>query len=531
MRNGYFQLVSTPGGGFGVKFFPPQDEGEAVQIGEVASWLDERGLIYNLASLKQFLESGKEIVCFLGQGSCPEIGESYQLVISEDGMLATVRFYPPSENGKRMSFNEFLSDLRFKNITSGIQTTQLQDHFQSDGIYCTDFLVAQGKEPRHGTDARIEYYFNTDLRARPTMNEDGTADFFNLNIINHCQKGDVLAKIIPEDEGEYGINVMGTRIKPREVKRMHLKYGKHIDLSEDKLSISSQVDGHVMLVDGEVFVSDVFTVENVDISTGNIDFNGSVQVNGNVTSNFTVRAQGNVIINGVVEGANIYATGNIIIARGMNGMSKGTLRAGGNVVAKFIESADIVAENGYVDTGAILHSTVSAGDAVVVGGKRGFITGGYVKAGNKIAAKNIGAEMGAPTVVEVGMNSKMREEYINLQKTVAELMKEIRAAQAVLTDFADKHAKGVRFAPEQLLKIKEAAKNNEANKKLLAKKNQEMLALQQVVETQRRAVVEVSGEVFPGTTIVIGDSSMSVQSSYKYCRFERVQGEVKMAPL
>ncbi|MCM1100930.1 MAG: FapA family protein [Clostridium sp.] len=531
MQNGYFQLVSTPGGGFGVKFFPPKDEGTAVQIGEVTSWLDERGIVYNLASLKQFLESGKEIVSFLGQEECPAVDESYKIEISEDSMLATVRFYPPSETGKRITFNEFLSDLRFKNITSGIRMGELQDHFQSDGVYCTDLLVAKGKEPRHGTDARIEYYFNTDLRARPTLNEDGTADFFQLNIINHCHKGDLLARIIPEDEGEYGINIMGARIKPRDVKKAFLRYGKHIALSEDKLSISSEVDGHVMLVDGEVFVSDVYTVENVDISTGNIDFNGSVQVNGNVASNFTVRAQGNVIINGVVEGAYIYATGNIIIARGMNGMSKGTLRAGGNIVAKFIESADIVAESGYVDTGSILHSTVTAGDMVTVGGKRGFITGGYVKAGNKISAKNIGAEMGAPTVVEVGMNSKMKEEYINLQKMVAELMKEIREAQAVLKDFADKHAKGVHFAADQLLKVKEAAKSNETNKKLLAKKNQEMLTLQQVVETQRKAVVEVTGEVFPGTTIVIGDSSMAVQSSYKYCRFERVQGEVKMAPL
>lgn len=531
MQNGYFQLVNTPGGGFGVKLFPPKDGGEAVPISELTAWLDKRSLPYDLKTLKQFLDAGKELTCSLAQGECPAVDETYFLEIKEEGMLATVRFYPPSENGQRITFNDFLADLRCRNIISGIQTGELQDHFMSDGVWCKDLLVARGKEPRHGKDAEIEYFFNTDLRAQPTLLEDGSVDYFNLNVINHCHKGDVLARIIPEDEGEYGMNILGTRIKPREVKRAALKYGKHIDLSEDHLSISSQVDGHVTLVDGQVFVSDVYTVENVDTSTGNIEFNGSVQINGNVASNFTVRASGNVIINGVVEGAYIFATGNIIIARGMNGMSKGTLRAGGNIVAKFIESADIVAENGYVNTGAILHSNVTAGDEVVVNGKKGYITGGHVKAGNKISAKNIGASMGAATVVEVGTNFKLREEYLALQKEVGGLVKSIRNAQPILTNFAEKHARGVKFTPDQLLYIKDAAKQIETDKKILAKKNQEMLELQRLVDIKKRAVVEVTGEVFPGTTITISDVSMNVQSSYKYCRFERIQGEVKMAPL
>lgn len=530
MQNGYFQLVNVPGAGYGIKFFPPK-EGEAVSIGEVVTWLDGQSIAYDLSSLKQFLESGKEIICLLGKGDCPVTHETYKLDISEDHMLATVRFYPPSENGKRISFNDFLSDLRFKGITSGIQMAGLQDHFQSPGVYCTDILVARGKEPRQGTDARIEYFFSTDLHVHPTMREDGSVDYFHLNVINHCKKGDLLARIVPADEGEYGMSILGNRIKPREVKRASLKCGSHVELSEDRMEARAGADGHVRLADDKIIVSDVFEVENVDISTGNIEFSGSVQVNGNVASNFVVRSDGNVIINGVVEGAHIYAGGNIIIARGMNGMAKGELHAGGNIVAKFIESAKVVAENGYVNTESILHSDVSAGDEIVVNGKKGFVTGGHVRAVNRISVKTLGAEMGAPTVVEVGVNPKMKEDYIRLQKEVTDLMKALRSAQPILTSFAEKRAKGVNFSPEQVLYIRGIAKDMEANKQLLAKKNAELLDLQQIFEAQRRAVVEVTGEVYPGTTIVIGDVSMIVQSSYKYCKFERIAGEVKMASL
>lgn len=531
MRNGYFQIVSAVGNGFGVKFYPPVDEGAPVSIGELVSWLDSQDIAYELAALKQFLESGKEITCFLGRAECPVINETYRLEVSEDNMSATVRFYPPSEGGARMNINEFLSDLRYKKIISGIQMQEVQEHFQSEGIYCTDLLVAKGKPARNGTDAEIEYLFNTDLRVRPTVNEDGSVDYFNLNVINHCHQGDVLARIIPEDEGEYGMDIMGTRIKPRDVKKAVLKYSNHVELSEDKMSISSMVDGHVMLVEDKVFVSNVFEVENVDISTGNIEFNGSVQVNGNVASNFTINASGNVIINGVVEGAHIIAGGNIIIARGMNGMSKGRLEAGGNIVAKFIESATVCAEKGYVNAGSILHSDVTAGDEVVVDGKKGFLTGGHVRAANRICVKTLGAGMGAATVVEVGVNPALRVEYNELQKDITELMKAIKSAQPILVNFAEKRAKGVTFSPEQLNYIKGVAKTMEADKKKLIQKNDKLQDLQGIFNNQKRAYVEVSGEVFPGTVIVIGDVSMNIQSSYKYCRFIREQGEVRMGPM
>ena len=531
MQNGYFQLVNLPSGGYGIKFFPPKDEGKPIDVNEVVEWLDGQNLPYEIGSLRQFCQSGKEIACRLGKDDCPVINETYHLTLSEDNMTATVRFYPPSEGGVRMNFNEFLSDLRVRNIISGIQIAGMQDHFQSDGLYCTDFLVAQGKPPKQGTDARIEYYFNTDLHMQPAMNEDGSVDYFTLNIINHCRKGDVLARMIPAVEGEYGMSVTGARIKPRDVKKTYFKYSNHIEVSENQLELISQVDGHVMLVDDKVFVSDVFEVENVDTSTGNIDFNGSVKVNGNVASNFEVRASGNVIVNGVVEGAHIYSGGNIIIAKGMNGMTKGTLEAKGNIVARFIESAKVVAEDGYVSSESILHSTVTAGDEVVVNGKKGLVAGGHVQAANRIEVKTLGAEMGASTVVEVGVNPKLKAEYTELQRTVNELKKAVSNAQPILTNFAEKRKKGINFSPEQINYIKETIKNMEVNKKLLDKKNDELLALQKVFETQRRAVVEITGEAYPGTTIVIGDVSTTLQSSYKYCRFVREAGEVRMAPL
>ena len=181
--------------------------------------------------------------------------------------------------------------------------------------YCTNIVLASGNEPRHGTDAYIEYLFNTDVKARPTLQEDGSVDFFHLNIINHVKVGDCLAILHPEDPGDDGKDVYGNVIRPRNVKREILRFGRNIDLSENRRELYSAVDGHVNLVEGKVFVSNVMVVENVDISTGDIEYDGNVQVNGNVCSNFKVKANGNVEVRGVVEGAEVVAGGNVTIDR------------------------------------------------------------------------------------------------------------------------------------------------------------------------------------------------------------------------
>ena len=89
--------------------------------------------------------------------------ESYKLEIAPDNMQAVVRFYPPSKNGEKMTRNEFISDLGFKGIKFGIQEKVIDKFFHSRR-YCENIVVAVGQPPRHGTDAYIEYYFNTDLK-------------------------------------------------------------------------------------------------------------------------------------------------------------------------------------------------------------------------------------------------------------------------------------------------------------------------------------------------------------------------------
>lgn len=529
MQNGYFKLVNDFDG-YGVALYQPRDGGDEIQLDELTSYLDSVKISYDRKKLELLILAEEDCICRLGRGNCPVFSETYRLNVSTDGMVAIVRFIAPSQGGKRLTYDDFLHDLKDRNIKYGIQERVLQEHFTNEDNFCTDILVARGTEPIQGTDARIEYCFNTDNHKKPAQREDGSVDYFRLTTINHCKKGDVLARIIPETPGTPGSDVYGNIIKPRECKRENLKFGRNIQLSEDKYSITSLVDGHVSLVDDKVFVTDVYQVENVDVSTGNIDYDGSVEVRGYVAANFEVKAGGNVVVNGLVEGAKIIAGGNIIIAKGMNGMNKGYLKAGGDIVVKFLENTR-VASGGSVDAEAIMHSKVSAGTEVRVDGRKGIIVGGYVQAANRVTAKVIGAAMGASTILEVGVNPLIKTQYNRMQKAIADDTKTVKNAQVILENFKEKLSKGVQYNESQLKYLKSVSSLVEEKNRQIEQMNVRMERFRALMETQKNAEVIVNDQIYPGTTIIISDATKTIQNDYHYCKFVREQGEVTMKAL
>ena len=529
MQNGYFRLVNDFNG-YGIALYPPREFGEEIRVGEVLKYLDDLKIMYDRKRIEAQVSFGESGICHLGEGECPVCQETYMLDVSEDGMMATVRFIPASEGGKRLTMGEFLADIKRKNIVYGVQEGALKEHFGTEGVYCTDILIARGKKAVQGKDAEIEYCFNTNQHKRPAHRDDGRVDYFNLTTINQCRKGQVLARIIPEQPGEAGADVYGKLIKAKEVKRETLKFGKNIELSADKASIISLVDGHVALQDKKVIVSSVYQVKGVNVSTGNISYDGSIEIAGNVDENFEVKAGGNVVVNGLVEGATIIAGGNIIIAKGMNGMGKGYLRASGDIIVMFLENARIVS-GGFVETEAILHCTVSSGSDVKVDGRRGIILGGRVQAANAIIAKTVGASMSTATTLEVGVEPLLISQLEHVTTAIEERNKTLNAAEVIYNNFKEKQKKGIQFNEGQMRYMRSVSSLIEEKKTELERLNTRMEALKEMMESREDAKVVINEQVYPNTTIVIGGISRLLQDNYRYCKFVREDGEVRMTPM
>lgn len=528
--NGYFQLVLDEMG-VKLKLVPATNGGAAISIKELIMYLDRNKVSYDLKMLNNELVSLQDQpkLIFLSGDKILPVSESCFLSMSSDRMTVTARFYPPSNNGKSYVKDGIMSELRIAKVNFGIQEDVI-DAFLQNKQYCTDIVLAKGQPAREGHDAYITYNFETDNKIRPTLNEDGTVDFFNLNVVTHCNEGQLLAVLTREDRGDEGKDVLGNNIKPHDVKRLKLSYGLNIDINEDQTEIYSKVNGHVSLVNGKVFVSDVLEVENVDNSTGNIDYEGNVKINGNVCSNFSVKCKGNIEVKGVVEGAYLEATGNIILARGINGMGRGVIKCGGNLISKYLENCKAYS-GGYIETESILHSVAQAKTEINVVSRKGFITGGSVSATNVIRVKTLGTAMGAATEVTVGVDPTVTNRYQELAKAIQENQKNLKMYVPVLDATKQKLAQGVKLLPDQIKNLQTLAVTVKGLQEKIKADMAEMEALKEVMDSSSSSRIEVTGEVFSGTKITISDVSMIVKDSFSYCRFVKEQGTVKMKPL
>lgn len=529
--NGFFQLDIRPDGVY-VHVYPEKEGGKKIIIQELAEYLEKCGIRdYNLPELNKAISQLKEETdLFVSSTIISEVNETAKVRITDDRMLAIIRFYPPSKNGNYMSERDILNELERMNVKYGI-SMKVVNAYLAGRQYCRDIPIAKGKDVRQGKDAQIIYNFNTNPTSKPKLNEDGSVDFHELNLFTSIKKGELLAELIPEDLGEDGMDVFGNPVHPFKVKKSVLKYGRNIRISEDKLKIYSEVDGDAKLEQNTVFVSDTYVVPaDVDASTGDIHYTGNVMVTGNVRSGFTVETTGDIEVNGIVEGATLIAGGNIVLKRGVQGMGKGSLQAGNDIVTKFIESC-IVRAGHIINTGSSLHSDLNAGEAVIVSGRKGFLIGGTISAGQKIEACVIGNKMNTQTVLKVGVDPEVMDRFKDLTTSIKEKQDDILKSQQVLDAVKKKLKEGQKILPNQIMFAKQAGENLKQLNELLEKESSEYMILKQEIENNKDGRVLVDNMVFPGVYIYISNRVYPVKDNRSRCQFRIDGADVITTPI
>ncbi|MBP5159070.1 MAG: DUF342 domain-containing protein [Lachnospiraceae bacterium] len=526
LTNGYFSLSHKQDGVYLV-LIPPVDGGAPIDATEVDRYLSdnriecEKAVIYdavrNSSARREILVSRNPIY---------PVNESLSVVIDSEHTVAVARFYPPSDKGQLMGYQDIISELSRNGVRYGALEENIKA-FMADRKYCTNIDVAKSLPPEDGVDAEITYHFNTNPNVKPKQNEDGSVDFHSLDNINSVAEGALIATLKPANYGRPGIDVMGKPIKQRKANPKTLREVKNTKLSEDGLNLYSTKNGHVSLVDGVIFVSDNYTVPaNVDASTGDIKYNGSVTVTGNVNTGYKVEADGDVIVNGIVEGAEIIAGGQIILKRGIQGMQKGILRAGTNVVSRFIESAEVYA-GGYVSTDSIMHSKIEAGMEVSVHGKKGFITGGSVKAGSYISAQITGSVMGTTTLLEVGA-PQLQNEMKELEKKQSDLLENIDKIDKVVSFIGKKIADGEKLPADKQMQFITLKKQKEEMEATLDQVMERLDVVSEKIDAAGSGYILVDDVMYPGCKVTISNITTFIRTDTKHCRLVRDGADIRV---
>lgn len=524
-RNGYFQLENKIDGLY-LTVVQAVEGGYAPGFEELIRYCDTKNIQYDsVVQLKDaFDEASSGNAVRISPNITPFAGWC-DYMVSPDSMKVTAVMYPAVMGMTEVDFNEVQSALAGKKIKFGIVNDNINKMINEKQFF-SPVEVALGQEPVDGYDAELTYNFNTEISSKPQVNDDGTVDFHKLDLINKVNEGDVVAQIKPEDPGTPGMDVYGAVIKPKKVYRKNFKFSKNLKVSEDGCKLISLVTGHVSLQDEKIFVSNEYEIAaDVNNGTGDVDFDGNVHIKGNVLAGFKVRASGNVVVDGVVEGAEITAGGDIILQRGIQGMNKGVLTAGGNIASKFIENATVKSGKD-IDTDAIMHSKVTSRGNIEVHGKNGYLIGGYVRAGNLITAKTIGSDMGTNTIVGVGSDPELAMQIENLKKQITKAEKDKEQLSQVITMLRKKQDAEGKLEPSKIDMLQKAMKNIILLENSIREMKKEYSRQSELLVENGDARVKVTGSIYPGVKIEIGDICFFVRDKNNFCQYVRKGAEI-----
>ena len=303
-----------------------------------------------------------------------------------------------------MNAAELLAALAQKGVTYGIDRQAIQ---ALDGHKLTrPTCVARGFDGSPSRDSAVEFLFpeeDPDVVLRPLIRDDGSVDYRDLIRLHTVPSGTVLGHYLPATAGEPRRDVlnretpnkMGTQIPP------HRFAGPNVALASNGVDYIASKAGRPLREKGRIEVLEVYAIQgDVDFSTGNVDFKGEVYVGGDVKPGFTVRASGSVQVGGLVDEANIEAGRDVLIQGGISGHGHSSIVCGGELSARFIDSAEVVAEKDIMVASQIVRGTISSRGRVTVLG-RGSIVGGRVKAARGIICNSSGSASGVPTSLEI----------------------------------------------------------------------------------------------------------------------------------
>jgi len=388
--------------------------------------------------------------------------------------------------------------------------------------------VAFGTQSVDGENGTYSLTFNPDSSG-PQEREDGTVDYRELGVIKNVFQSEVLCKLTLPTPGTDGTNVYGGVIPAKAGKAAAIDIGNNVSVTGDKTEFLATVDGCVYFKQGKVYVEETYIVkDDVSLKTGNVSFNGSIQIAANVLQGFKVNAKNDIFVKGRVEGAELTAGGNIVIAGGITGMNTAKIDAGGDVAAKFIENATVIC-GGNVSCDILLMSTVKAEKGIIMKGQRAAIIGGHSLAGEKIVCKSLGSDKFIKQEVTVAKNWRMKEEGDEESEDkdkvdIAAIKKKLFTAQQYYEMFDKKVRDESNLGP---------AKSISALKDYMVKKSEfaaVVSSLEKLLESFKEedfmTSISCTGFIYPGVKLCIDNCWLSITETMQNQKFYVHEGEI-----
>lgn len=464
---------------------------------------------------------------------------SWEIRVSDDRLGVYLDMYPSTGNGTPPDAVKICGELAAMGVRDVDRdrvmalATLCGEGFPASG---EDSIIARGIPPQAPVPGEIEFLVLME-RAKRAEDDDTAIDWKNLWITPSVHEGDVIARIHPPKEGTDGVDVFGNPLPAASHSFYNIRYGEGVTVEENGDGtaevVSARIVGQPIFRDNVLDVLPLLVINgDVDITTGNIDFTGSVLVKGSVLEGFSVRAERDVTVQEWVYNSRIHAGGSCIVRGGITGEGA-FISSGEDIRIGVIEHAAVSASRKVEVFGYALSATLEAGESVYVQGRnrRGIVSGRCV-AGNSIEAISAGSPMETPTMLEVGRDPfRMRVIQELEQKKEAFLEMQTKIEKAILSI----KGRGPSFDLETLtedekgklfLLVRYHGKMKESAADLAARIDDEKRASLSEKRTLPR--IRIRDRIYPNVTLKIWGETLVVKKQESYVSFfiDRDRGEI-----
>ncbi len=390
--------------------------------------------------VKQYDNSNESFVLEIGErrdGVCT-------LKIDDDKMAARLTLIPPF-GGAPVTLFQIQLALQEKGVVSGIMKNEIEAAIKEG--YAAERVIAKGLQPVRGTDARFQSLIPQIRERKPQVDEHGIANYRDLGQLIVVRPGDPLMCRTPPTEGKKGCDITGQILMPQPGQDIPFASGlqgvefdldAELDPDHNSLLLAA-IAGQPKLVPNGVMVEPTIDLPRVDISTGNMNFDGTINIKGDVKDGMKIHASGDVFVGGTVEAAEIEAGGNIVIKGGVIGHSEHSgdpndapifsarIISKGSISAHFAENVLMEADIDIIIEEFSMHNHLTALNRILVGksgGKKGRIIGGITSASVLVKAASIGSNAGFITKVRAGFNPYLQAQLDKLKLEIDVIEKE-----------------------------------------------------------------------------------------------------------
>ncbi len=414
-------------------------------------------------------------------------GKALALDIDPDMEWARLVCVPADNPSAFLGYDAAREELNVERITYGLDLDLVKETCSKlEELELGDKVrIAQADPPVHGVDGYIDFAVDVSGQAtyKAADEDSSNIDFREATSVVCVNEGALLATLHPPKQGKPGKSIRGETLPPRSPKEPMIRPGQSVHFEPKTRQFTALRAGRPTFVDHILSVLPVYEVAgDVCFDTGHVRFNGSVIVQGNVLDDFNIEAK-DIVVMGTVGACLLNAEGNITVRGGINGRDRAVIRAGGEVVAKYINNARVETLHDLTVNREIVNSTVLCNGRVRVN----TLIGGETVAKLGVEANVLGSDIGVATRVDPGVDIQIRKVDDALDVVDGQIGALLAPVQMVLGDKAkyrslsDERKDAVRQAYEKFLRLKEAHEKLAARRQKLLENSTEMPVKEVVV--------------------------------------------------